>query len=344
MIAAIDIHKSVFEAVWLDQESGETGERRFGASREGLGVWVDSHGGRLVRVVVEATTGWRWVARELQARGVEVVLADPGEAWARRGRKKRAKTDRHDARWLLSLLVAGMLPEAWLPPEEIQRLRDLSRLRKRLTNDRTRWAQSLHSLLQHEGWPCQRARLLTASGRRCLGGLCLPEHARGQVDAILAVIGALEAQLEPLERELGRLARADERLRALQSIFGVGPLVACHLLAEIGEAARFSRARQLVRLAGLDPVVEDSGDSRRRGRLAKAGSPFLRWALVEAAQHARRQGSPDHARWAKLATRIGKKRANLVIARTLAGRAWITLRELERDPGPSEAACEAKAA
>lgn len=337
MIAAIDIHKSVFQAVWLDQESGETGERRFGASREELAVWVDSVAGGLERVVIEATTGWRWVARELQARGVEVVLADPGEASARRGRKKRPKTDRHDARWLLSLLVAGMLPPAWMPPEEIQRLRDLTRLRKRLTDDRTRWAQSLHSLLQHEGWPCRRARLLTAAGRRWLDGLSLSEHVRGQVDAILAVIGALEAQLEPIERKLKLLARQDSRLEALDAIFGVGPIVACHLLAELGEAARFTRARQVIRLSGLDPVVEDSGESRRRGRLSKAGSPFLRWALVEAAQHARRPSSPDHRRWARLAAKIGKKRATLVIARTLAERAYTTLRELEPDITPIEA-------
>ena len=63
---------------------------------------------------------------------------------------------------------------------------------------------------------------------------------------------------------------------------GIGPILACSLLVEIGEARRFRRAEQITRLAGLDPVVEESGESRRRGHLAKAGSPQLRWALVEA--------------------------------------------------------------
>ena len=68
-------------------------------------------------------------------------------------------------------------------------------------------------------------------------------------------------------------ARADSRLRALQTIWGVGPILACHLLAEIGDARRFRRARQLVRAAGLDPVVIESADTKRRGRLSKTGSP-----------------------------------------------------------------------
>jgi hypothetical protein len=74
-----------------------------------------------------------------------------------------------------------MLPESWLPPAEIQALRDQTRLRKALAEDRTRWAQRLHALLAHEGWPCQRARLLTVEGRplgeRAVAGVALPGRA-----------------------------------------------------------------------------------------------------------------------------------------------------------------------
>ena len=60
-------------------------------------------------------------------------------------------------------------------------------------------------------------------------------------------MAALEEQLEPVESELRRYARADRRCQALETIFDVGPILACHLLAEIGEARRFQRPRQLVR-------------------------------------------------------------------------------------------------
>src|SRR5215212_2736819 len=105
MLAAIDIHKAVFQAAVLDPRSGELVEERFAASREALVRWVQKWQGQLDAVALEATTGWRWVARELQARGIDVRLTDPGQASALQGRRQRAKTDRLDARWLVLLLT-----------------------------------------------------------------------------------------------------------------------------------------------------------------------------------------------------------------------------------------------
>ena len=119
--AAIDIHKSVFQAAVLESESGELTDARFPATREELRHWAMPLRGRATAVAIEATTGWRWVWRELSALGFDVRLADPGEARARQGKKHKAKTDRLDARWLVFLLAKELLPEAWLPPAEIQR-------------------------------------------------------------------------------------------------------------------------------------------------------------------------------------------------------------------------------
>lgn len=330
VMAAIDIGKSVLQAASVEEGSGAVAEARFAADREALARWVDSFAGRLGRVAIEATTGWKWVARELSARGVEVVLVDPSEAAARKGRKRRAKTDRLDARFLLGLLAGGMLPRAWLPPAEIQELRALTRTRKALVDGRSAMAERVQALLAHEGWPCQRGRLLTQTGRRWVDGLELEPAIRVVLEALLGVIDDIDRRLQPLEQELRRRARADARLRALQRIFGVGPVVACHLLAEIGEAGRFRRARQVVRLSGLDPTVLESGDTKRRGRLAKAGPPLLRWALVEAAQQARRHSSPDHERWQQVSRRRGARVANLTVARTIAVRSYHVLLELEQ--------------
>jgi transposase len=329
LYAAIDIHKRTFHAAVLDVDSGETSERRFAATREELTDWAMPLQGKLAAVAIEATTGWRWVWRQLSGLGFEVRLVDPAQAKALRGRIKRAKTDRLDARWLCVLLAKEMLPESWLPPAEIQALRDQARLRKALAEDRTRWAQRLHALLTHEGWSCQRSRLLTVEGRRWVAALSLSPAARAQIGRLLRLIEAVEGELRAPETELRRFARADRRCLALETIYGVGPILACHLLAELGEAARFRRARQAVRAAGLDPVVDESGETRRRGHLAKHGAPALRWALVEAAQHAPRANSPDRALHAQAAARVGGKRAVLTIARKIGRRAYHVMRELE---------------
>jgi transposase len=245
LYAGIDLYRAVFQVVVLDRDSGELCESRFEPSRERLDDWAIEWQGRLAAVAIEATTGWRWVARRLEADGFEVHLVDPGRASALRGRRRQPKTDRLDARWLALLLARELLSEceAWLPPAEIQRLRDQTRLRKALAGERTGWAQRLHALLAHEGWPCSRGRLLTREGSRWLAALELDAHVRGQVDVIVAVMAALEEQLELVESELRRFARAGRRCRALQTIFAVGPILACHLLAEIGDARRSSGRR-----------------------------------------------------------------------------------------------------
>ena len=181
--AAIDIHKRAFQAAVLDPAGGELVEERFTADRESLARWAEPWQGRLAAVAIEATTGWRWVWRELAALGFEVRLVEPVQARGLLGRRRSAKTDRLDARWLVRLLAKEMLPESWIPPAEIQELRDRTRLRKALSEDRRRWGQRLHAFLLHEGWPCSKSNLLRPPGLRWAAGLQLPEHARLQVDS-----------------------------------------------------------------------------------------------------------------------------------------------------------------
>jgi transposase len=328
--AAIDIHKRVFQAAVLDAETGELVQERLPATREALADWATRWAGKLEAVALEATTGWRWVWRELSSRGFEVRLCDPGQARALRGSKRRPKTDRLDAAWLARLLAKEMLPTCWLPPEDIQYLRDRTRLRRALAQDRMRFVQRLHALLTHEGWPCSRGRLLSVSGQRWARSLALPPAALANVEAMFSLIAVLDEQLAVIDAELRQRARSDPRLKALCTIFGVGPVLAAHLLAEIGQADRFRRARQVVRVAGLDPVVSESAETRRRGKLSKQGSPELRWALVEAAHHACQPRSPDHSLYLAGKERSGSKRAALTVARKIARRAHHVLAELEQ--------------
>jgi transposase len=80
LYAAIDIHKQAFQAAVLDPDSGEVVEERFSADRESLARWAEPWRGRVGVVAIEATTGWRWVWRELAAIGFDVRLAEPLQA------------------------------------------------------------------------------------------------------------------------------------------------------------------------------------------------------------------------------------------------------------------------
>lgn len=149
---------------------------------------------------------------------------------------------------------------------------------------------------------------------------------------MLGVMATLAHEIDLIDCELRRLAKTDLRLKALQQIYGIGPILSCTTLAEIGDAKRFRRARQVVRAAGLDPVVRESADKRRRGHLAKQGAPGLRWALVEAAQQASRQNSPDHGLYRRQHGHAGANPATLTVARKIGKRAFHVLRTLDAQP------------
>jgi hypothetical protein len=100
---------------------------------------------------LEGTTGWRFVVEEIERAGQIAHLADPAETAARRGSKRRAKTDRADCDLQLKLLLAGELPESWIPPAHILELRTRVRTRKTLVDQRSAWQQRLKAQLFHQG-------------------------------------------------------------------------------------------------------------------------------------------------------------------------------------------------
>lgn len=100
--------------------TGEVSRSRVApAHRESVRKFLARFDGPELEVALEATTGWRFVVEELHRVGAGVHLAEPAETAARRGRKKRAKTDRADARLLRGLVMVGRLPESWIAPEHI---------------------------------------------------------------------------------------------------------------------------------------------------------------------------------------------------------------------------------
>src|SRR2546425_13306444 len=103
----------MFQAAVLDVETGETVERRFGATREELNDWAMPLQGELAAVAIEATNGWRWVWRGVRARSFDVRLGDPAPGEAVRGRVKRGETDRLDARWRFVVLAEEGAAGAW---------------------------------------------------------------------------------------------------------------------------------------------------------------------------------------------------------------------------------------
>ena len=262
------------------------------------------------------------------------------------------KTDVRDAEWIADLLRHGLLRPSFIPERPQRELRELTRYRTTLIHDRANEVNRLQKVL--EGANITLASVATdilgKSGRDILVALvsgtsdaaALAQLARGRLreklpqleQALAGQFGPhhrfliaqqlahsdfLDASLERVSAEIAERMRPFEpALERLQTIPGVGRRTGEVLLAEIGaDLSRFPSAGHLASWAGLCPGNDESAGKRRSGRTRK-GSPWLRTALVEAAQAAARtKDTYLAAQYRRLAARRGAKRAAVAVAHTL---------------------------
>jgi len=333
IVGAFDIHRG---QLTYDYVRTETGEVRRGqirpADRQHLRGWLTGFQGEEgVAFAVEACTGWRYVAEELRRAGCEVHLAEPAELSEKRGPKKRAKTDAADARHSRELLQQGRTPESWIPTTEILDAREMIRLYKDLMEERGSWLQRIAATLFHQG-VARLDRVLSPTGKALLEDVELSPTGRRAVVVGLRQVERLSEELEVLGKEIRKRSVEQVACRALiETQYGVGPILAYAIWAELGDVRRFSSSSDAVRYAGIDITVYSSDGKRSKGHLSRQGSSLLRWALYEAAMHASRASSPDHAYYANVkARRQGDAELAIQsVARKLVRRCYHTLRELE---------------
>ncbi len=330
IVGGLDVHRNQITFDWVDHDTGVFGRGRIEpATREMFRSWLEALPTTEAAFAVEATTGWRFVVEELQRAGLETHLAEPAETSAQRGKKRRAKTDRADAKHLRELLEQGRLPQSWIAPAHILDLREITRLRHTLAEARGQWQQRIHAILYHHGLAKPEGGLVTVANRAWLDRVDLPSASRHAVAVALAQIDQLQATIDPIDAWLGAYSRRQPGCRALmRNHFGVAAIIAPTILAEIGDARRFRNGDAIVRYTGLDITVYSSDGKRSPGHLAKQGPPALRWALFEAAMCAPRRNAPDHDYYHQIKERTEGKRPALSVARKLARRIRHTLIEL----------------
>lgn len=332
IVGGLDLHRKQITFDYLDTETGEVRRGRIEpADRERLREWLARFAGLEAAFAVEGCTGWRYVLEELARAGIVAHLAEPAQtadADARR-RKRRAKSDRIDARTLRDLLAEGRLPESWIPPEHALEMRAVLELFKDLRDEHTAWVQRVHAICFHHGLPAARGDLLAQGNRdRLQAGAGLSPAGRHAVTVALGILDHLDRELDALRRQITSYARRQPGCRALLAQYGVGPVTAAALWSQLGDTRRFSASRKAVRHSGLDITVYSSDTRRTPGRLSRQGSPLLRWALYEAGKCAARPGSPDHAYYQQVRARAGGNRAALSVGRKIARRSHHILRAL----------------
>jgi transposase len=349
----LDVHKRTVVACLITPDAAGKPRkqvRTFGTMTDdllGLADWLRAHG--CGHVAMESTgILWKPVYNVLEAAGVQVLLVNARHIKAVPGRK----TDVHDAEWIADLLQHGLLRGSFIPDQAQRELRDLTRTRTTLVDERSAVVKRLQKVLEDANLKLTGVAtdIMGVSGRAILAALvdgatdpaALAELAKGKLRRkqaeleralagrvrahhrqLLALhlshIDFLDESIEQLSREIAaRLRPVEEELDRLDSIHGVGRTVAEVFAAEVGlELGRFPSAGHLASWAGMCPGNRESAGKRQSGR-TRPGNKWLRRALTEAAQAAARtRGSALAAQYRRVAVRRGKRKATVAVGHAI---------------------------
>ena len=309
----IDLHKAFFQACALGPHGERLWEGRFPRDAAGFAA-LTARCTPQTAVAVEASTP-TWHFADVMAEAVgDLRIVDPWKTKLKAG--YAAKTDRLDAQRLADALRRDSVVGIYVPPLAIRELRELCRARHALVQTRTALVNRLRALLVRQGITDAR-RLATSRDDAWLETLAVPPRAAASVRTLRGVLAVVRTEIARAETDVRALSATDPVAQALQALRGIGPLLALTVRAEIGDIRRFPTGAHLASFAGLVPRVEASAGRVRYGRLTKQGSPWLRWALIEAAMHGTTR-TDRIGRWGRgLAVRKGALKARVALARVL---------------------------
>jgi transposase len=322
----IDVHKRTLQICVMDAGGTRILECKLANDREALAAFFGQFEVPM-SVALESTHNWGMIFDLLKGMGLDVHICDPREA--RLIGLAKVKTDRNDALRLAMLLKGGLLPEAYVPEKDCRLLRELVRSRASMRRMATRVKNQIHATLGANWIKHAYSDLFGKAGRQFLRGLELQETQKRILVSRLDLLEGIEEQIAVLEGEIRTRAHLDKRAMLLTTIPGVGEFTALVVLSEIGDISRFYSSGSLVNYAGLHPREDSSGERVRRGSITKEGSRWLRWILVEAAQHTIRQDGKIRDQYLRLLPRKGHNRAIVAAARELLVSIYFMLSRME---------------
>jgi transposase len=316
---ALDVHQKSSTMVFLDPATGETGLQTFPSCRSELHralaqvepPWV---------VALEATRITPPFVEWLRAEQAEIHLANPRRLKAM-SQGQPIKSDARDARWMLQLLLAGLLPECYLAPPAVTDRRVLIRGYRALRRTSTSLRNQVRVGLVQAGLILAatdlRGQRAQAQVEACLEQL--PPTRRLVTGRHWRLLGETESELAQVHAEIVRQVGEHRVPTALTKLPGLGETMGFALWAEIGEVSRFAQVKYLLSYAGLAPVVSDSDEHQGRRHLPHECNKHLRHWCVQGAQVAARCNLPSKARstWRRLANSGRRASAPIAAAREL---------------------------
>ena len=312
---AIDLHMRYSQIRIVDADGTVRRDQRVVTTRERLLHAFATAGP--IRILLETGTESEWVAQALEGAGHEVIVADPNYAPMYGALHRTIKTDRRDVAALAEANRRGWYRAAHRTSDAQRATRQLLRTRRQLVQMRSGAVALLRSLVKQEGY-----RLPACGAERVparLGHLARPAPLAATLAPLARMIATTTTEIAALDQQLRQQVASDPIVQALQTVPGVGLIVAVTFRAHLDNLARFTHAGQVSAALGLVPREDSSAERRQRGHITKAGPRELRSLLVQAAWACWRSHQSASLRaWVEqLAARRGRRIAVVALARRL---------------------------
>jgi transposase len=322
-LVGVDLHTREQSVAMLDTTTGEVGQLRIRHD----GNDVERFYAALppaATVAIESTGYALWFHVLMQRLGHTLLVGDAAKIRATVVRK--TKTDRRDARHILTLISEGRFPAIWVPDPGVRDLRALIAHRMRLVRVRNMVRNGVHAIAMNYRLALG-ASLFTRRGLARLHELPLPPHTAQRRDESLELLTWLDTRIAALEARTAAAAQADPEACRLMTHPGVGPLTALATILILGPVKRFPTSKHVVSYIGLAPAVASSAGKHHLGGITKQGNSLLRYLLGQAGQVALRADADLNRLYYRVLHRRGKARAKVAVARTLLVRLYIMRRD-----------------
>jgi transposase len=285
LYCGIDLHSTNHWLTVIDETDRRVYESRLANDLAVTLAVLEPYRAELVACAVESTFNWYWLVDGLMQSGYEVKLVNTSAVRQYDGLKH--SDDRHDAFQLAHLLRLGILPTGYIYPKRERALRDLLRQRTRLVQQRTTHVLNVKSTVARQSGVNFSSAVILGDKAAPWPILSDPNVALA-VEAHRPVIEVLNEQIARIEREVRRQLRPDPRYELLQTVRGIGPVLAWTILLEAGDIHRFASVGNFASYCRCVQSRRLSNGKKKGEANKKNGNPYLAWAFLEAAHFALR--------------------------------------------------------
>ena len=321
----IDLHSNNSVIVVIDEEDRVVAQKRLPNELARIVAFIAQWRDELAGVVVESTYNWYWLVDGLQAAGLQVRLANTAAIKQYDGLKHSG--DEADARHLAHLLRLGILPTGTILPRDERAVRDLARKRIQLVRGRTTHILAIENIMARQFGGRMTSNQIKRLSADDIDGMPIAADVGLAMNANLAVIGALDAQIEVLERRLRERVKPRPEYAFLTSVPGIGQTLSTTILLETGPIDRFASVGNYASYARCVDSVHTSNRKKKGEGNVKNGNKYLAWAFVEAANFARRYCPEAKRFYERKKAKTNNRVAIKALAHKLARACYHILRE-----------------